>query len=278
MSNDSLGDRMKCFESAYRISLPIRMPVMLRIDGKSFHSYTKGCKRPFDERLVEVMNDTATYLCKNIQGAQIAYVQSDEISILLNNYKSLDTQPWFENNLQKMVSVSASMAGAIFTANSWKIWEPKDRIIDGLGLIKPAIFDSRVFVLPKEEVCNAFLWRQQDATRNSVQMLARSNFSHKQCENKNCSELQEMLFQEKKINWNDLPVSQKRGRCIVKKKSMKEQFNPITGERVMAERSEWVIDNDIPIFSDNRKYIEQYVYEPELKNLDYVLEADELAF
>lgn len=277
MSNDSLGDRMKCFESAYRISLPIRMPVMLRIDGKAFHTYTRGCKRPFDEKLVEVMNDTAAYLCKNIQGAQIAYVQSDEISILLNNYKSLDTQPWFENNLQKMASVSASMAGAIFTANSFVIWEPKDRIVDGLGFIKPAIFDSRAFVLPKEEVCNYMLWRQQDATRNSVQMLARSLYSHKECENKNGSTLQEMCFQ-KGYNWNDLPTFQKRGRCIIKKKSMKEQFNPTTGERVMVERSEWVVDNDIPIFSEKRKYVEQYVYEPELKDLDYILETDELAF
>lgn len=278
MLKNDLGDRMKTYESSYRIYLPNRLPVIMRVDGKSFTNYTKGCKRPFDEKLVEVMNDTAAYLCKNIQGAQIAYVQSDEISILLNNYKSLDTQPWFENNLQKMASVSASMAGAIFTANSWKIWKGEVPCPVFTDIIKPAVFDSRVFVLPKEEVCNAFLWRQQDATRNSVQMLARSNFSHKQCENKNCSELQEMLFQEKKINWNDLPVSQKRGRCIVKKKSMKEQFNPITGERVMAERSEWVVDNDIPIFSEKRKYIEQYAYEPELKDLDYILETDELAF
>jgi len=249
MNNDSLGDRMKCFEDAYRIKLPIRMPVILRVDGCHFHSYTKGCQRPFDEKLIDCMNDTAIYLCKNIQGAQLAYVQSDEISILLNNYKTLETQSWFENNLQKMASVSASMAGAIFTANSTKIF----------GEIRMATFDARVFVLPKEEVCNYLLWRQLDSSRNSVQMVARSHFSHKQCENKNCSQLQEKLFQEKGINWNDLPTWQKRGRCVVKKNKMKESVNTQTGEKIIAERSEWVIDNNIPLFNQSREYVEKYV-------------------
>src|SRR5687767_7520825 len=107
MSKDSLGDRMKTFEDSFRNYLPIRMPVIMRIDGKAFHSYTKGCKKPFDENLIDVMNETAMYLCKNIQGTQLAYVQSDEISLLLNNYQTIDTQSWFENNIQKMVSVSA---------------------------------------------------------------------------------------------------------------------------------------------------------------------------
>src|ERR1700693_268482 len=99
---DSLGDRIKQYESAYRTMLPMRMPVIIRVDGCHFHTYTKGCKRPVDDGLVEVMNLTAKYLCKNIQGCQMAYVQSDEISLLLNNYQTLDTQPWYDNNLQKM--------------------------------------------------------------------------------------------------------------------------------------------------------------------------------
>src|SRR5271170_4800406 len=115
MSNDNLGDRMKQYEDSYRLHLPIRTPVILRIDGKAFHTYTKGLKRPIDENLVEVMNLTAEYLCENVQGTQLAYVQSDEISLLLVNYKSLDTQSWFDNNLQKMVSTSAGMASAKFT-------------------------------------------------------------------------------------------------------------------------------------------------------------------
>lgn len=253
MSADSLGDRMKTYEDAYRISLPIRLPVIIRIDGKAFHTYTRDCKRPVDPGLVDCMNETTKYLCKNVQGCQAAYVQSDEISLLLTNYQTLDTQSWFDNNLQKMASISAGMASAIFTDNSWRIWgyDGNDR--------KPAFFDARVWVLPKEEVVNYFLWRQQDATRNSVQMLARTLYSHKECENRNNSELQEMIFQ-KGINWNDCPTSQKRGRCIVKKDVQREAFNPLTKVTEMCTRSEWVVDNEIPIFSQDRGYLEQYVY------------------
>lgn len=264
MSKDSLGDRMKSYENAYRITLPIRMPVVIRVDGKAFHSYTKKCKRPVDKGLVECMDETAKYLCKNIQGCQIAYVQSDEISLMLNNYKILDTQSWFDNTLQKMASVSAAMASAIFTAESWRVWGFESAPADPceadckFPIIKPAMFDSRVFVLPKEEVCNYFIWRQQDATRNSVQMLARSLYSHKECVDKNNAELQEMCFQ-KGINWNNCPTPQKRGRCIVKVKAFKTGKNPKTGEEFTAERSEWVVDNTIPIFSDDREYIDQYV-------------------
>lgn len=253
MSEDSLGDRMKSYEDSYRLRLPIRMPVILRIDGKAFHSYTKGCKKPFDEDLTNCMNETAQYLCKNIQGAQIAYVQSDEISLLLVNYKNLDSSSWFENNIQKMVSVSASMAGAVFTSLSHNIF----------GKTKIATFDSRAFVLPKEEVCNYFVWRQQDATRNSVQMLARSLYSHGQCNNKNNAQLQEMCFQ-KGFNWNDCPTAQKRGRCIIKGKVYKEvlrdQNGPVVPGSTLVERSEWKVDNEIPVFSVDRRYIDTLAF------------------
>lgn len=258
MSKDSLGDRMKTYEDAYRFNLPIRMPLVIRIDGKAFHSYTKGCKRPFDQKLVDCMDTTAQRLCKEVQGCQLAYVQSDEISLLVVNYEDLDSQSWFDNNLQKMVSICAGIASSTFTFNSWRIWMGNVAAPVGLESIKPAIFDARAFVLPKEEVCNYFLWRQQDATRNSVQMLARSLYSHKQCENKNNSDLQEMCFQ-KGQNWNDLPTSQKRGRCIVKIKTIKPAYNPQSQTTVMSERSEWAVDNEIPIFSQDRRYIEQFV-------------------
>ncbi len=260
MSNDSLGDRMKNYEGAYRTKLPIRMPVIIRVDGKAFHTYTKNCTRPVDAGLVECMSDTARELCKTVQGCQLAYVQSDEISLLLTNYASNDTQSWFENNLQKMVSVSASVASVTFTINSYKIWGMGSDWAGGkFPLIKPAYFDSRAFIIPKEDVCNYFLWRQQDATRNSVQMLARSLYSHKQCTDKNNSELQEMIFQ-KGINWNDCPIPQKRGRCIVRKAIEKEAFNPKTGEKTSALRNEWVVDNEIPVFSVDRSYINNLVY------------------
>ena len=250
MNKDSLGDRMKAnYEDAYRIKLPKRMPILIRLDGVAWHSLTKRLNKPIDGNLVSVMNDTAKYLCENIQGVQLAYLQSDEISLLICNYKDINSQSWFDGNLQKMVSVAASMASAYFTANSWKIFR----------VSKIVTFDARAFVLPKEEVCNALLWRQQDATRNSIQMLARSLYSHKQCNNKSCSELQELIF-KKGINWNDCPASQKRGRCIVKQTTEKEAINAITGEVTKVMRSAWVVDDNIPIFSQNRDYIDDHVF------------------
>jgi len=239
MSNDNLGDRIKGYEDISRVKLTERLPVILRCDGKSFHTYTKGCKRPFDEKLVEVMNDTAEYLCNNIMGAKLAYVQSDEISILLTNYQDLNTQSWYDNNIQKMVSVAAGMASAIFTSLSPKIF----------GVAKMAVFDCRAFVLPKEEVNNAFLWRQQDCTRNSVQMVARSLYSHKELHKMNNSQLQELIF-KKGTNWNDLPTSQRRGRCVIKESFVKDG----------AIRNKWVVDNEIPVFSQDKNYIDKFVF------------------
>lgn len=217
--------------------------------AKLFHTYTKGCKKPVDKNLVHCMNETAIYLCKNVQNCVVAYVQSDEISLLLNNFKDINTQSWFDNNLQKMVSVSAAMSSAKFTSISDLIF----------GAPKLAMFDSRAFIMPKEEVCNYFIWRQNDATRNSVQMLARTLYSHKDCENKNNSELQEMCFQ-KGINWNDCPTSQKRGRCIIKTQTEKLGFNPKTKEQLPSLRTEWIVDDEIPILSQDRDYITKFIF------------------
>jgi tRNA(His) guanylyltransferase len=278
MINDNLGNRMKSFEDVFRQYLPIRMPVILRIDGKNFHGYTKSCKRPVDDNLVDVMNLTAIELCKEVQGCQLAYVQSDEISLLITNYQTHETQSWFHNNVQKMVSVAAGIASSTFTFNSWRIWMGGVMAPVGLESIKPAVFDARAFVLPKEEVCNYYLWRQKDSERNSVQMLARSLYSHKECNNKNNSELQEMIHQ-KGQNWNDLPTSQKRGRCIVKNTLIKPTPNPKTGETVMAERTEWIVNNNIPVFSKDRRFIDRYVYpNDQPKDADWHLEEDEMAF
>ncbi len=262
-TKDSLGDRMKVYENAFRHSLPLRMPLIIRVDGKAFHSYTKGCEKPFDNKLLSAMNEVAIYLCSSIQGAQMAYVQSDEISILVHNYKKLTSSSWFDNNIQKIVSVSAGMASGVMTNISSTIF----------GTSKLATFDSRAFVLPEREVCNYFIWRQQDATRNSIQMVARSLYSHKACNNMNCDNLQEMIFQ-KGINWNDLPTQQKRGRCIVKKISKVacrcldlgygagfDAAGRCPGcwdskELGYSMRSKWATDNEIPIFNQDRSYIE----------------------
>ncbi len=227
----TLDTRMKkYYEDAYRFYLPRRLPVILRVDGKAFHTYTRKCHSPFDDNFILVMNKVAVALCEEIQGAKLAYVQSDEISILIHNYVRLNSSAWFDNNLSKMISVAAGIASGVMTEYSHLIF----------GSIKRAVFDARAFVLPEAEVCNYFLWRQQDCTKNSIQRVARSLYPHQQCKNKNNSQLQEMIFQ-KGQNWDKLSTHYKRGRCLSKNKIS------------------WEIDNNIPIFSQNREYIEQHL-------------------
>lgn len=173
-------------------------------------------------------------------GCKLVYHQSDEISILLTNYDKLTTQSWFDNNLQKMVSISASMATAKFNEIVREVYPGKPL----------ATFDSRAWVLPQDEVTNYFLWRQQDASKNSVSMVAQAHFPHKELQGLDSKRLQDKLFLEKGINWNDLPVWQKRGACIIKQSYTK-------GEAV---RSKWDVDDHIPVFSQNREYINQHVY------------------
>ena len=275
MRNDNLGDRMKTYENVTRTYLTRRTPVIIRIDGKAFHSFTKGFEKPFDSVLVEAMQQTMKYLCENIEGCVLGYTQSDEITLVLCDYKKLTSQAWFDNNIQKICSVSASMATMVFNryfeeiAQKWEDTEFSKIPIEGVevtdkaqeekwnkyssahnaALVKGAMFDSRVFNIPKEEVNNCLLWRQQDATRNSIQSVAQANFSHKQLEGKNCNEIQEMLWQEKGINWNDYPTHLKRGSCCVRSTYTLE----IDGKDM--QRSKWVIDNEIPIFSQNTWYV-----------------------
>lgn len=235
---DPIGDRMKAYEKAARTTLPRRMPVIVRVDGKAFHTYTRGCARPFDGSLMTAMDVVAASLCEEMQGATLAFVQSDEVSVLLHNYRRLDTDAWFDNQVQKIASVSASIAAATMTFMSQSIF----------GETRRAHFDARAFVLPEAEVCNYFLWRQQDATRNSIQMVAQSLYSQRELHCKNTSVLQEMIFQ-KGINWNDLPVRQKRGRCVVR------NVSDVDG----VVRHQWVVDDGVPIFSRDRAYIERHL-------------------
>lgn len=242
---DAIGSRMKAnYEDAYRTYLPKRMPVIIRVDGKSFSSYTRKLQKPWDHNLVEVMDYVGITLCSEIQGAQMAYIQSDEISVLLHNYKTLVSEAWFNNNLQKMVSVSAGIASAHFTLKSYLIRDKDSSSMSGNPELEgsPVVFDSRAWVMPESEVCNYFLWRQMDATRNAISMLARSKFSHNQCQGKSSNQLQEMLFQEHGINFDELEPYFKRGRCVIKE--------------AQGERSKWVIDKNIPMFSKEREYIE----------------------
>lgn len=240
MSKDNFGDRMKGYENTSRTYLPKRLPVIIRIDGCHFHTYTRGMAKPFDIDLTLAMWETCKYLAQNIMGCKIVYHQSDEISLLLTNYDKLTTESWFQNNIQKIVSVSASMATAKFNEVMREKYPNKPL----------ATFDARAWVLPHDEVNNYFLWRQQDASKNSISMVAQANFPHKQLQGLNGKQMQDKLFIEKSINWNDLPVWQKRGVCITKQYYTK-------GE---TQRTKWEVDHDTPVFSQNKSYIEQFVY------------------
>lgn len=200
MTETSLATRMKeNYEDRYRFKLTRRTPVIMRLDGKSFHTVTKGCKKPFDKDFIASMLSTACNVLKNIDGAKLAYVQSDEISILITDYDKLETDAWFDYNIQKMTSVSASIASVTFTQMFKRI----------------GYFDSRVFNIPVEEVSNYFIWRYKDWVKNSVQMYARSEYSYKDLHKKNRDNMHEMLFKKGK-NWNNLNPTFKNGTLIIK--------------------------------------------------------------
>ena len=278
MSNktDSLGDRMKeNYENRAKTYLVRRMPVIIRLDGKAFHTFTKGLKKPYDEIFHNTMNKTMKYLCENIQGCKLGYTQSDEITLLLTDYDTLTTDAWFDYNVQKICSVSASMATMAF--NKY-LWEETSEYLDVLMALQDldleeeyldtldsklgkAMFDSRCFNIPKEEVTNCFIWRQQDATRNAIQMLGQCNFSHKELHGKSCNDIQDMLMTQKGINFNDMPIEFKRGVCCIKEEYYPEPKPGYENCEVDAEsvRTHWVLDKEIPIFTQDRSYVERNI-------------------
>lgn len=274
IKKDSLGDRMKAYESIPKTFLTRRVPVIIRLDGKAFHTFTRGMKKPFDSILMQTMQDTMKFLCENIQGCVLGYTQSDEITLVLTDYETITTDAWFGYNVQKMTSISASMATLAFNKffeencnivwdsyyEAWNHTEEETKYNEMLySKLNKALFDSRVFSIPKEEVCNCLIWRQQDATRNSIQSVGQANFSQKQLHGKSCNIIQDMLFTEKGINWNDFPTDCKRGSCCYKREVEKEITIPKTGEKMIVNRNEWYIDKDIPIFTQERNYVEKWL-------------------
>lgn len=271
---DSLGDRMKGYENETRYYLTGKDPIIIRLDGKAFHTFTKGFRKPFDNILENTMRKTMLYLCENIQGVSFAYTQSDEISLLLVNINNIpEYQHWFDGNIQKIASVSASMATMAFNHYFWdEIWDninpndidetpywnpkPFDRDDDEYGNPKYAMFDSRVFSLPHHEVVNYFIWRQQDAIRNSKQAVGQAHFSQNQLHGKNCDQICEMLRNEKNINWEDLPIYQQRGTCAEKHRY--EYVNFKNGELNTFYRNVWKPDLTIPVFTEDRNYVEKH--------------------
>lgn len=266
-----LDIRMKGYEKVTDQKLIRRMPVIIRLDGRRFHSFTRGFKRPFDDILIDSMQKTALYLCKNIQNCVLAYTQSDEISLLLIDYKDFDTQTWFDNRIQKIVSTSAALATIRFKevfenniekfgyknipdwdmggTNKW-LTEQQQKDLTYINYLSNAIeikykgFDSRCFNLSKDEVANYFFWRQQDCIRNSIQMVGQANFSQKELQNKSTADIKEMLHEQKNIDFdNDFSIVKQRGSCAY------------------GYDYHWFIDNHIPTFKkEGREYIDRLVY------------------
>lgn len=280
-AHSDIDIRMKeNYEHPYRIKLTRRMPVIIRIDGKAFHTFTRGFEKPFDNVLIKTMQDTMKYLCENIMGCKIGYTQSDEISLLITDYDTFTTQPWFDYNIQKICSISASMATLEFNrkfkenvdkynsdiASLSNLQDPKLNVSNPImpkylsAIRKGAMFDSRCFNIPREEVTNYFYSRQIDASRNSIEMFGRAYFSDKELHKKNTSMIQDMVHEKYGLNWNDLPTTKKRGSCCIKETVTGTVVNVKDGTDETVTRNKWVIDDEIPIFSgDDREYIEKYV-------------------
>lgn len=282
MDRSDLAERMKGYEKRNRYYLQRRMPVILRLEMRAGHSFTKGFKRPFDEVFIKSMQETAKYLCENIQNCKLSYQQSDEITLLLVDYDKLNTDCFFDYRVDKLCSIAASMATMAFnnifskyvrgfdlalayndngidTEENRKLWQIYSKAVN-----KGAMFDARCFNIPKEEVTNLVYWRQLDASRNSIQMVGQANFSHKELQNKSCNDIQDMLMTQKDINWNDLPTYQKRGSCCVRNKIVIES-DGVTATAQLRNTSksenEWIIDTDIPIFKgEGREYIDRLVF------------------
>jgi tRNA(His) 5'-end guanylyltransferase len=246
VQGDGLGDRMKAnYENRTRYYLPRRTYTLVRVDGKAFHTFTRRCERPFDARLMAAMDRTALAMCDQMGGSRLAYVQSDEISVLLTDFETIQSDAWFDGNIQKIASISASIATAAFNQE----WQGETS----------ALFDARVFTVPDPiEVENYFIWRQQDATRNSIQMAAQAQFSHRELEGESCDRLQERLWQEKGINWNDYPAGCKRGRVIrkVTTESTVAYTDRRTGQEhtIEVERPIWTVCEP-PVFTQERDYL-----------------------
>jgi tRNA(His) guanylyltransferase len=223
---DVLGDRMKAqYENRTKVMLPRRTYTIVRVDGKAFHSYTRNMKRPFDDDLIACMNDTAVGLCEGMQGAQFAFVQSDEISVLLTDFDRDETQAWFDGSLQKIVSVAASIATMTFNVDA-----------NNLDMSATALFDARAFTIPDPiEVENYFIWRQQDAERNSLTAFCQSFFSHKELEGKNHAARHEMLHAIGQ-NWSNLKPAYKRGRLANAQGDVVHDIPVFTKERDLLRR------------------------------------------
>lgn len=245
--NDSLGDRMKFYEERYSPQLFKLLPVLARMDGRSFHTFTNGLFRPFDERLSKLMIEVTKYLV-HTTNARCGYTQSDEITLVWQT-DDPEGEIFFGGKLQKMISIIGSLTTLRFNQLLPQFLpEKKD---------ESPVFDSRVWEVPVEyEAANTFIWREQDATRNSIQMAGQANFSHAELQGVSCNQIQEKLFQERGINWNDYPSYFKRGtyvrrrvlerKCTVQELSELPPYHHARKNPDLTIKRTMVMEEDIP--------------------------------
>lgn len=257
--HDSLGDRMKEYESRNQYYLQKRTPVCIRVDMRAGHTFTRGFAHPFDEVFGNTMVKTMEYCAKNIGNCVFAYCQSDEITFILVDYAKLKTDAWFDYRTDKLCSISASMATMAFnkyffeevenwftkvssdahthnmTIADWDLYKAYHNAIE-----RGAMFDSRCFNIPKEEACNLVYWRQLDATRNSIQMVGQANYPHAVLQGMCCNNIKTMLEVDKGIIWGNYPTRWKRG---------------------TAWRRDIGVDYEMPILKgEDRKYVDDVIY------------------
>jgi len=198
----NLGDRMKQYERTFQASALRRTPLVIRVDGRAFHTLTRKMRKPFDGNFITAMTVSAKYVAEQMQGFKAAYVQSDEATFLLTDYDAFETDGWFNYEIPKVISISAALMSVMFNTYT-----------RGMPL---SVFDSRAFSVPLHDAVNCFLWRAKDWERNSLQMYARSKFSHNQLKFKNHAQIHEMLFSIG-ANWaTDLTDQEKNGTFLLK--------------------------------------------------------------
>lgn len=211
MKNDALGDRMKRYELCTRNFLVRKTPVLIRVDGKAFHTLTKHAEKPFDLVFISAMSQAASDVAAQMQGCKAVYVQSDEATFLLTDYDRVESGAWFDYNVSKLVSITAASMSVAFNKH-----------YNG-GL---AVFDARAFNVPREDVANCFLWRAKDWSRNSLQMYARAFFSHKQLHGAGKEAMHEMLHGIGK-NWaTDISDIERNGRWLLPPDQIRDDVLP----------------------------------------------------
>lgn len=257
---DPLGQRMKDYEKDLRSTLDKSQYVILRLDGKAFHTFTKQLKKPYDQGLMDDLDQSTIFLCENIQNAKLGFVQSDEISIVMSAWDTETTQMWYGGDLEKIVSVSASLVTGKFNFERMKRKFKTTVRMSEYDLPKPEHFDSRVFQLPnKEEVVNYMIWRQNDAWRNSISMIAQHHFSHKEL---NCKSTQERIrmLQAKGVMPSALPMRfTNGGLCRKVENQIKNEYFGLNEGDEFVTRQSWEMDNNFDLIIRDRTYIKSLI-------------------